>query len=170
MSAPRVAPPPPDPLLDAVARAQALPDQPYQLFAALDAALAAMPGHRLFTILAYDPVTGEADRLHSNLPAAYPAGGGKRLAPGPWTEAVLDRGEAYIGYTLDDLRVVFADHALIASLGCESVLNLPVRWRGRTLGSLNLLHQAQWYAPRDAVACRPFAQLALPALLAAGTN
>lgn len=155
-----------DPRLDAVARAQALPDQPRALFLALEAALAEAPGHKLFTILAYDGETGESERLHSNLPAAYPAGGRKRLAPGPWTETVLERGEAYIGHTLDDLRTVFADHALIASLGCESVLNLPVRWRGRTLGSLNLLHQARWYGAAHALACRPFAQLALPALLA----
>jgi hypothetical protein len=61
---------------------------------------------------------------------------------------------------------VFSDHELIVSLGCESVLNMPVRWRGRTLGSLNLLHEAGWYGEDDAVACLPFAQLTLPALLA----
>lgn len=154
-----------DPRLDAVARAQAAADQPRALFLALEAALAEAPGHKLFTILAYDGQTGESERLHSNLPAAYPAGGRKRLASGPWTETVLERGEAYIGYTLEDLRGVFADHALIASLGCESVLNLPVRWRGRTLGSLNLLHAAHRYTPGDAIACRALAQLALPALL-----
>ena len=67
--------------------------------------------------------------------------------------------------TIDDLRHVFSDHELIASLGCESVLNMPVRWRGRTLGSLNLLHEAGWYGEDDVAACLPFAQLALPALL-----
>jgi len=154
-----------DPLLGAVAAAHGKADQPDALFAALDAALMSGIGHRLFTILAYDDATGDAARLYSNLPASYPAGGRKRLAAGPWTEAVLDRGEAYIGRTLDDLRTVFSDHALIASLGCESVLNMPVRWRGRTLGSLNLLHEACWYGADDVAACLPYAQLALPALL-----
>lgn len=78
---------------------------------------------------------------------------------------MLNSGEAYIGRTQDDLRAVFPDHELIASLGCESVLNMPVRWRGRTLGSLNLLHEARWYGEADVAACLPFAQLALPALL-----
>ena len=156
----------PDPPLCDVALAHGSADQPGALFGALDRALQSAIGHRLFTILAYDGETSEAARLYSNRPASYPAGGRKRLAAGPWTEAVLDRGEAYIGRTLDDLSAVFPDHALIASLGCASALNMPVRWRGRTLGSLNLLHEAGWYDDDDVATCRPFAQLALPALLA----
>ena len=155
-----------DPLLCAVAAAQGGVNQPDALFAALDEALKSAIGHKLFTVLTYDDGTGEAARVYSNLPGPYPAGGRKRLAPGPWTEAVLDRGEAYIGRTRDDLRDVFSDHELIASLGCESVLNMPVRWRGRTLGSLNLLHEAGWYDEDDVAACLPYAQLTLPALLA----
>ncbi|MET3906054.1 hypothetical protein ABID59_000375 [Bradyrhizobium sp. S3.3.6] len=155
-----------DPWLCAVAAAQSSVDQPNALFAALDQAVKSAIGHKLFTILAYDDASGEAARVYSNLPGPYPAGGRKRLAPGPWTEAVLDRGEAYIGRTQDDLRNVFSDHELITSLGCASVLNMPVRWRGRTLGSLNLLHEAGWYDEDDVAACLPFAQLTLPALLA----
>ena len=155
-----------DPLLCAVAAAQGRADQPDALFAALDEALKSAIGHKLFTILTYDDASGEAARVYSSLPGPYPAGGRKRLAPGPWTEAVLDRGEAYIGRTQDDLRSVFPDHELIASLGCASVLNMPVRWCERTLGSLNLLHEAGWYDEDDVAACLPFAQLTLPALLA----
>ena len=155
-----------DPLLCAVAAAQSRADQPDALFTALDAALTSAIGHKLFTILTYDGDTGAAERIYSNLPGPYPAGGRKYLTPGLWTETVLDRGEAYIGRTQDDLRTVFSDHELIASLGCASVLNMPVRWRGRTLGSLNLLHEACWYGEDDVAACLPFAQLALPALLA----
>ncbi|MBC9882872.1 GAF domain-containing protein [Bradyrhizobium sp. INPA01-394B] len=155
-----------DPLLCAVASAQDKVDQPGALFGALDQALQSAIGHKLFTILTYEGETGEAARIYSNLPGPYPRDGRKRLAPGPWTEAVLERGEAYIGRTHDDLRNVFSDHALIASLGCASVLNMPVRWRGRTLGSLNLLHEAGWYDEDDVAACLPFAQLTLPALLA----
>ncbi|WP_407189198.1 GAF domain-containing protein [Bradyrhizobium centrosematis] len=154
-----------DPLLGAVAAAQGRADQPEALFAALDQALKSAIGHKLFTILTYDDGSGEAARIYSSRPGPYPTGGRKRLTAGPWAEAVLDRGEAYVGYTIEDLRNVFPDHELIASLGCESVLNMPVRWRGRTLGSLNLLHEAGWYGEDDVAACLPFAQLALPALL-----
>ena len=155
------------PALDALARAHAEEAQPQAVFVAADRALAATIGHRLFTILSYDPRTALATRLYSNLPDAYPAGGSKALDPGPWTAAVLDRGEPYIGRTSADLQVVFSDHALIASLDCQSVLNMPIRWRGRTVGSLNLLHAAHWYGPDQAAACRPYAQLVLPALCCA---
>lgn len=155
------------PALDALARAHADAAQPQAVYAAVDRALAAAIGHRLFTILSYDPDTALATRLYSNLPEAYPAGGSKTLAPGPWTETVLNRGEPYIGRTPEDLQAVFSDHALIASLDCQSVLNMPIRWRGRTVGSLNLLHAAHWYGPDDAAACRPYAQLVLPALCCA---
>ena len=42
------------------------------MFAAVDHALAGEIGHRLFTILSYDPDSGVATRLYSNLPDAYP--------------------------------------------------------------------------------------------------
>jgi hypothetical protein len=158
-------PAPGERMLNAVSAAHDAVDQPGALFRAVDRALAAALGHKLFTILAYDDKTREAGRLYSNQPKAYPAGGRKRLAKSRWTETVLDKGEAFIGFTLDDLRAVFADHELIASLGCQSVLNMPVRWRGQTLGSLNLLHEANWYETGDVDRCRPFAQLVLPALL-----
>jgi hypothetical protein len=153
-------------LLDTVSRTHAGSDQPVTTFRALDEALASIPGHKLFTILSYDRIAGKSTRLYSNLPDSYPAGGRKKLVPGPWSETVLDRGDAYIGRTQEDLRAVFADHELIATLDCQSVINLPVRWRGVTWGSLNLLHAEDWYSEDDIALIRPFAQLALPALLA----
>ena len=57
------------------------------------------------------------------------------------------------------------DHELIASLGCDSVLNMPVRFGGQTLGTLNLLHRAGWYSEADIPTTRLFAHLALPAML-----
>jgi hypothetical protein len=61
---------------------------------------------------------------------------------------------------------VFFDHALIASLGCASVLNLPVKHDGRILGTINLLHEEAWYEEGDVPIGLGFAGLAIPALLA----
>ncbi|HWO06604.1 MAG TPA: GAF domain-containing protein [Methylomirabilota bacterium] len=55
------------------------------------------------------------------------------------------------------------DHALIISLGCASVLNLPVVHDGRTLGVLTLLHEARWYGEDDVPLGQVFAALAVPA-------
>jgi GAF domain-containing protein len=78
---------------------------------------------------------------------------------------VLGAGEPYIGRTHDDIRDVFYDHELIRSLGCESVLNVPVRWDGRSIGTINLLHQAGWYTEADIPAAQLFAALAAPGLM-----
>jgi len=60
---------------------------------------------------------------------------------------------------------VFFDHELILSLGCASVLNVPVVWDGRTLGTINLLHEAGWYDETDVPVGQLFAVLAIPALV-----
>jgi len=62
---------------------------------------------------------------------------------------------------------VFFDHELIASLGCASVLNVPVVWDDRVLGTINLLHEAEWYDEADAPIGLAFANLAVPALATA---
>ena len=59
---------------------------------------------------------------------------------------------------------VFADHELILSLGCGSVLNLPVTENNQTLGTINLLHEAGWYEIADMATGSMFAALATPVL------
>ena len=152
----------------ALAHAHAEEDQPSALYHALDKVLADTIGHTLFTILRYDDATNESARIYSNKPAEYPTAAKKALSGGNWADIVLTRGEAFIGNTPDDLRAVFADHELIASLGCESVLNVPVRWKGRTLASLNLLHTRAWYREDHVPLAQSLAQYALPALLDEG--
>jgi len=46
------------------------------------------------------------------------------------------------------------------------VLNLPVVWDGRSLGTINLLHAEGWYAEGDQGLGLLFAALAVPAYLA----
>jgi hypothetical protein len=157
--------PDPTPHLATVLAAHGDADQPGATFRAIDAALAATIGHMLFTILIVHPGLRESERFYTNQPAAYPVGGRKPVTDSAWMRRVIGGGEPYIGRTREDIREVFFDHDLIWSLGCESVLNLPVRWRGQTLGTLNLLHRAGWYDDGDIATTRLFAHLALPAML-----
>ena len=60
---------------------------------------------------------------------------------------------------------MFFDYELIWSLGCESVLNMPVRWAGQTLGTLNLLHRAGHYDESHLPQVRLLAALAVPGFL-----
>jgi hypothetical protein len=156
----------PRPHLAAVAAVATMPGQPEALFGALDAALGAVLGHRLFTLMRYHADSGDSERVYTTHPREYPVGGRKALNPTPWAEQVLRRRQPYLGRTAADVREVFFDHALIASLGCGSVLNLPVVWDGRSLGAINLLHEEGWYDAGDAGLGLLFAALAIPAYLA----
>jgi len=142
-----------------------VPGQPQALFGALDGALGRVLGHRLFTLMRYHERTGESERIYTTHPREYPVGGKKPLNPTAWTEQVLRRQQPYLGRTPADVEAVFFDHALIASLGCGSVLNLPVVWDGRVLGTINLLHEAGWYDESDAPVGLLFAALTIPAYL-----
>ncbi len=157
--------PDPNPGLDAVMAAQAEAEQPAPLFAALDAAMGHAIGHRLFTILVVHPGAQESQRYYSNMAREYPVGGRKPINRTHWFRSVLDEGRPYIGRTHEDIADVFFDHELIRSLGCESVLNVPVRWNGGSIGTINLLHQANWYSEADIPAAQHFAALAVPGLL-----
>jgi GAF domain-containing protein len=155
-------------MYDTILAALADPEQPGSTFRAVDAALAEAPGHILFTVLVHHPALRQSERFYSNKPDAYPIGGRKPVTDSAWMKQVIHGGQPYIGRTREDIAANFFDHALIHSLGCESILNMPVRWRGQTLGTLNLCHRAGYYDEGHLSAVRLIAQLAAPALLMIG--
>ena len=71
----------------------------------------------------------------------------------------------YVGHDADAIRDVFADHALIISLGCESVLNIPVATNGTVVGTLNLLHGPGWYQNANLDVAQIIAAVAAPTLM-----
>jgi hypothetical protein len=151
--------------IDSVIASYAAPDQPMTTFQAVDAALKATCGHILFTVLISHHATRESERFYSNLPDAYPVGGKKPITDHPLMKKLLGEGTHYIGYNATDIEWAFFDHKLIHSLGCESVINMPVRWQGRTIGTLNLLDRANAYNEDMIPAVKRVAQLALPAMM-----
>ncbi len=122
-------------------------DQPQTVFAAMARLTDALIGVRLFTLMTFDPVTRGARRFYSNMPEAYPVFGTKEVEEGFWTGHVLDRKETFVANTIQDIAEVFEDHELIRSLGCESVINVPVVVAGKTLGTINCLDAAGHYTP-----------------------
>jgi hypothetical protein len=158
--------PAPLPFLAAVAAAMSGPGGVGAVFAALEQATGAAIGHRLFTIMRHDPVVGRNRRVHTSDPAAYPVSGFKPVNPDhPWTRHVLLEGRPWIGRDAADIAWAYPDHEKIAAMGLGSAMNLPVRWGGRTLGAVNLLHAPGHYAEADAATGMIFAALAVPALL-----
>ena len=148
------------------AAAMGLPGQPKAGFDAMEAALGRLIGHKLFTLMILDEGAGEAERVYSNQPDAYPVLGRKPLgAMTDWGRHVIEGRRPYLGHTAADIRWAFFDHELIASLGCGSVLNLLVMHDGRLLGTVNMLHEEGYYREADLDAGAPFAQLLAPSYL-----
>jgi hypothetical protein len=104
-------------------------------------------GARLVTLMTADPKTGEAERIWTNHPEAYPVSGRKPFNPTRWTATVLDRHETFVANDYAGISEVFSDHELIRSLGCESVMNLPAIAGGRVLGTINCLDAAGHFTP-----------------------
>lgn len=139
--------------------------QPQRICGAIEALSAETIGHRLFTVMRYDPDRNEVERIHSSLPAVYPVGGRKTKKDTAWADHVLRDGRPYRANDADGIRAVFDDHATIFSLGLSSALNIPVLFDGRARGTMNLLHRAGWYRTDDEETGTLLATFLLPALL-----
>lgn len=151
--------------LEDLARALAAPGQPGVGLAAMDATLASLVGHRLFTVLVLDESRTQNRRYHSSRPVEYPVGGYKPVQRGSdYYRRVVEAGEVRFCHNRDDIIRAFPDHELILSLGCESCVNVPVRWNGHTLGALNLLHGAGHYSEAQLPTLRLVAALAVAPL------
>ncbi|MEB3367344.1 GAF domain-containing protein [Saccharopolyspora mangrovi] len=122
-------------------------------------------GARLFTALAWLPGRRVLHRAHSSHPEQYPVGGEKsvEVAAG-WLDRCITAQLPYFGPDEASVREVFADHRLIAELGCGSVINVPVVDRTGTLGVLNLLDAPGAYRESQVRRAEELAVLAVPAL------
>ena len=154
----------PWPAMQEAAAALAAPGQPQALYATLERVLGRLLGVKLFTIMVrYD--SGESERLYSNHPGPYPVGVRKQMKDAPWFREVILAKKHYLGRTAADIRWAFFDHALIASLGCGSVVNLLAIHDDTVVGAINMLHEEGWYDERHIAAGAPFAQLLVPAFV-----
>jgi len=121
-------------------------------------------GWRLFTILRHVEADQAVERLHSSDVEAYPVGGRKPLAKIGASHAALEKGEAVLAATKEDVQRAFFDHELIFSLGITAILNVPIRHAGRHLGTLNLCGEEGMYGAADIARAKVLAGLLVPAL------
>jgi hypothetical protein len=135
--------------LCALTQAQRAADQPRAICAALETLSAQVIGHRLFTVMRFDSTRSEVQRIYSNMQGAYSLGGRKGKKATAWADHVLRDMKVFLGSGPDDIRSVFDDHETILGLGLGSVLNIPVVYAGRSLGTMNLLQEAGWYRAED---------------------
>jgi hypothetical protein len=118
---------------------------PAAAYAALHRLADAVVGAKLFTVMTVDMAARLARRVYTSDLENYPATGTKPIQMNAWFEVVLGRHEMFVANTLADIAKVFPDHELIGSLGCGSVVNLPVLRRRELVATINLLNVEQHY-------------------------
>ena len=116
------------------------------IFNSLDNILNHFIGHKLFTILKFDKINSNLERIYTSNPIEYPLQGKKDVIRNFWQVQVLEKGIVYIGYNFQDIKTSFSDFDLIKKLGCSSVLIIPVKSGNNIKGSVNLLHEESWYS------------------------
>ena len=124
-------------------------------------------GARLFTVMVFDAEAGFSQRVHSSHPKDYPVSGVKPLSFGLWSRTVIDQRRTFVANSIEAIAEVFPDHELIRSLGCESVLNLPVVFADTVIGTINILDAPGFYTPDRVAKAETLAPFAAAALLAA---
>lgn len=129
--------------------------QPAAIYAAVEAALQTLVGHRLFTLLVVDG--DEVARIHSSNPAAYPVSGRKPMNRTKWGDVVLRDRRVWVAKSRPDIEWAFFDHKLIFSLGLGACINVPVAWDGRTVGTMNVLDAEGAYADAQGATAALFA-------------
>ena len=130
---------------DFVAAVAAAGSQPDQAYAALEALTKSLVGVKLFTIMTSDTTDKVSERIYSNMPDVYPVSGTKPYNDTHWSDITLNQKRTFVANSIEDIAAVFDDHELIQSLGCESVINVPIIVDGEVIGTLNCLHDKDFY-------------------------
>lgn len=149
-------------LAGAIAAAE---NQPDAAFEALFAFTRQVVGVKLFTIMTFDNETGMAQRIYTNMPDAYPVSGTKPTNRTHWSVEVMENKRTFLANDIEGIRAVFNDHELIQSLGCESVINVPVVVAGDVVGTINCLHEAGFYTDERVAASEALKLLGATCLL-----
>ena len=121
-------------------------------------------GHRLFTVMTVDLDAGLARRAFTDNPGAYPVSGTKPIHHDAWFDVVHGQHRTFVANTIDAIAEVFPDFELIRSLGCGSVVNLPVVLCGQLVATINMLDADHHYGPERVDAIER--HLSIPAKLA----
>lgn len=139
---------------------------PQEIFRAIETLSREVIGHTLFTIMRFDAAASEVERLYSSNPAVYPVGGRKQKKNTVWAQRVLGDMQVFRAIDRDAIRDAFDDHETIFGLGIGSMLNIPVAFAGRCLGTMNLSNVDGWFTPQDERTGLLLAAFPAPTLLA----
>ena len=118
-----------------------------QMWMALHNLYATTVEFKLFTITAMDIEQGLAHRSFTSDPGAYPVSGTKPIQFDDWFDIVHHQQRLFVANTIADIAKVFPDHQKIWSLGCGSVVNVPIVVNANLVATVNILDVEHHYTP-----------------------
>lgn len=119
--------------------------QPIHLFRELEKIAQTHLDIKLFSVMTIDFASDEACRIYTSSPKVYPLSGTKPIPEGDWADIVLKQKKVFVANDYATLAETFPDHAVIRSLGCEAIINVPIVINGEIHGTLNILGPAGAY-------------------------
>ena len=149
----------PDDFADTVARPASTSADLFKLVAD---ELREKAGAKLVTVTAVDPDDLSYERLYSSMPDVYPVSGRKPANTTRWSQQVMEKLEVFVANDYETLAEVMADHDTIRSIGCESIVNVPLVLFGRVIGTLNCLAESGHFDKDRVQACK---DMRLPVIL-----
>jgi hypothetical protein len=137
------------------------------VWGALHRLAAATVGAKIFSVMIVDWPNDRAGRVYTSHPREYPVSGTKPINRTHWFDTIHRERKPFVANTIQEIAAVFPDHDLIWSLGCGSVINLPVVLGDEMAGTVNLLHEEHHYTSARVAAAGRLSLAAKAAFLAA---
>ena len=116
-----------------------------QFYKKLDKTLKRKIDHKLFTLTVVDYSIKYVERVYSNNTKIYPLLGTKPIPNNFWTKKVIVNKKDFIATNIKEIKKLFFDHKIITSIGCGSIINIPIINNNKILGTLNILHKEKFY-------------------------
>ena len=136
------------------------------IYRAVERIAAETVGFVFLTTLKYNEAEACVERLHSSNEQAYPVGGRKPLSKIASSHRAMDDGAVFLAGTRQAVKEAFFDHELIFALGSTAILNAPIRFGGRRLGTLNFCGEEGKYGAGEVRNAQILAGLLIPCLMA----
>jgi hypothetical protein len=115
----------------------------------IDRVIKSLIGHKLITFTVIDNKLNFCERIYSNNNKIYPILGQKKMPKNIWSKKVLKNKKHFLCKNKKDIKKIYYDYEKIFSLGCGSIINLLVLFKGKPIGTINILHKENHYSMND---------------------
>ena len=115
----------------------------------IDKIIKSIIGHKLITFTVIDNKLNFCERIYSNNNKVYPILGQKKMPKNIWSEKVIKNKKHFLCKNKDQIKKIYFDYETIFSLGCGCIINLLVLFKGKPIGTINILHKENYYNSMD---------------------